>query len=165
MATLFDHIPHLIDEVEKLIEHYREYEKGGWTHQSVTDMIGRFVASVTRLVYCPACFEAKDRIVGAVGAAGDHGECIEKSTVLAAFDRLYDRYLAPLNIPFIPDLVEEVYADPAVRKLLRDQVANTFDLVATLLRTTVPLPPVFGAAEVPTLTIVSDGAFGQVVAY
>ena len=164
-TTLFDSIPHLVDEVEKLINHYRGYEKGGWTHESVTDMIGRFVASVTRLVYCPFCVAHAASAV--VGAAGDHVECIEKNTVLKAFERLYDSVIAPIKIPFVPDLVEKLYIDPAVRTFLRDQASNLFDLVQTILKSAASgVPNVVGLAGTGEPAIVSDGPlFGPVLAY
>ncbi len=161
-TTLFDSIPHLVDEVEKLINHYREYEKGGWTHESVTDMIGRFVASVTRLVYCPLCAAQKL----AVGAVGDHGDCIEKSTVLAAFEKLYDSVIAPLKIPFVPDLVEKLYIDPAVRTFLRDQAGNLFDLVRTILDSAATYTPVVvGLPPDKAPAAFVGGPFGPVLAY
>lgn len=145
MATLFDKIPQLVDEVEQLIAHYRDSEKLGWNTKTVTDLIGRFVASVTRLLYQPGVMAHCPTIASSFspnttpGQALAHESCIERETVLAAFDKFYDTVLAPLDIPFIPDIIELTYVDPAVRRVLRDQASGLFDLAVSLLNRFIPV--------------------------
>lgn len=41
----------------------------------------------------------------------------KKAAVLAAVDKLFDTLLAPIDIPYIPDLIERTVVDPALKKL------------------------------------------------
>lgn len=41
----------------------------------------------------------------------------KKAAVLAAVEKLYDEVLAPLDIPYIPNVIESTIVDPALKKL------------------------------------------------
>lgn len=138
--TLFDVVPSLSAEVDHLIRHYKDCEKRGWSFATVTELSGRFIASVTRLIMnADVALACADAGVPLAVVGADHQDCIEKHTVLAAFERFYDTVIAPIDIPFIPDWIESTYVDTNVRNLLRDQAGALFDLMAVVLRRYVPI--------------------------
>ena len=40
----------------------------------------------------------------------------KKAAVMSAVDKLYDVLLAPIDIPYIPEMVERTVIDPALKK-------------------------------------------------
>lgn len=40
----------------------------------------------------------------------------KKAAVMAAVDKLYDAVLAPIDLPYIPEVVERTVIDPALKK-------------------------------------------------
>lgn len=40
----------------------------------------------------------------------------KKAAVLVAVDKLYDALLAPIDIPYVPEMVERTVLDPALKK-------------------------------------------------
>lgn len=125
--TLFDTTEGLSDSLDNLIQSYKEMLCGvGCGSQQILLAIQKFVTSVTKTVneICPSL-----PVFGVVA----NETSIQKSTVLAAFDKFYDTVIAPFDLPMIPDFIENTYIDPAVRAFLRQQAENVFDTVTSLL--------------------------------
>lgn len=53
----------------------------------------------------------------------------KKAMVMGAIDKLFDQVIAPIDIPYIPEVVERTVVDPALKKLLlaaADQMVEFF---------------------------------------
>lgn len=60
---------------------------------------------------------AVERLVKAASELAGHG-ADKKTAVMAAIDKLYDTLIAPIDIPYIPELIEASVVDPALKKLV-----------------------------------------------
>ncbi len=111
-------------EVEDVLAHYRRYKVDGWTVTEVYEFITRATGSLVRLVgeYDPS-----------------HDDL--KATVLAAIGKLYDDVLAPIDIPYVPNIIETRFLDPAIRSALLKQVSGMIDGLLKIFADPPAVPP------------------------
>lgn len=55
-----------------------------------------------------------------------------KDAVLAAVGAAFDRYVAPINIPWVPALLEATVVDPFLKKLTVRFASKAYDYIASL---------------------------------
>lgn len=116
-------------ELNELLTYYKSLKTDGWTIEEIYSFIVRSIGSITRLVgkYNPATDDLK-------------------ATVLAAFDNLYDNVIAPIDIPYIPNIIETRFVDPLIKKALHKQVSGILDGIVAIFKAppatpATPLPP------------------------
>lgn len=113
-------------EIDKLIAHYKQSASDGLSLPEVFNLFSDFVASCVRIVDLFAA-RSSHKILGAD----------KKAAVLAAVGVFYDNVIAPLDIPYVPELLEKRFVDPALRSLFLRLAEGLIDtLVAMLNRAT-----------------------------
>lgn len=110
-------------ELDQLIAYYKSLDTTGWTIEEVYSFITRATASVIKVVskYNPA-------------------ELDLKTTVLVAFDEIYDKVIAPIDIPYIPHFIEQRFVHPMLKKALHKQISGIMDGVIRIFQNTTPTP-------------------------
>lgn len=63
-----------------------------------------------------------------------------KDLVLMLVDEFYAKVLAPLDIPYVPSVVENTFLDPMIGKGLHYAVDGLYDVIVNAIHTTPPLP-------------------------
>lgn len=138
--TLYDNIK---GEVDKIIAHYKERISDGFQWDDAWSLLQKATASFVYLV------EAFSPISGLSGAE-------KKAAVLEAAGRAFDDLIAPLDIPYVPAILEKTIVDPGLRALWLKMLSGTIDaLVAVLNRVgwgdSIGVPgPVIPAPTAPT---------------
>lgn len=105
---LFDAV---LPQVDEIISHYKTLAKDGWTVTEIWELAQSGVASFMRLVE----------------AAGEYTSVEKRDAVLKAAALLYDRVIAPLDIPNVPEFLERSLVDPAIKKFFLQLVAGAID--------------------------------------
>lgn len=122
-------------ELNELLAYYKSLKTDGWTMEEIYSFITRSVASIVRLV-------------------GEYStsETDIKTTVMTAIDELYDNVIAPIDIPYVPNLIETRFVDPLIKAALKKQISGIIDgLLKVFDRPPTPNP------EVTTPPPVEDG--------
>lgn len=109
MTDLYDLI---LQEVTALIDAVQEARRDGkLTWNEALGLLGRFVAAVVRLL---------EKWNGYTGSA-------KKEAALKAVELFYDRVIAPLDIPGVPEPLESLVVDPALKRVLLQVAAGLID--------------------------------------
>lgn len=129
--TLYEQIKTQIDD---LIAHYKAESKDGWTLSEVWSMTTRAIASLD------AIFQT---------ASGEFSVNTKRDVLLNVFGELYDQVIAPLDIPYVPDLIEKRFLDPRLRKVFISLVSGGYDALLRVASRAPSTPPVSGGAVSP----------------
>ena len=120
----------LTAKLDGVIAYYKVAAADGWTVAEVYSVITRAVATLLKLLTAPDAVAPAEL----------------KAVVLAAFDKLYDEVMAPIDIPYVPDVIETRFVDPILKVALRDQVAGILDALLKIFEREAVPPPVTGPA-------------------
>lgn len=92
-----------LDQLELAISDLQDVlEDGKLTVGEVFQLANRVIPRVQEIMANVAQFTEEDR-----------------DQILAAADALYDKYITPLDIPWVPDQVENSMVDPVLKSALR----------------------------------------------
>lgn len=119
-------------ELDELLAYYKSLKTDGWSMEDIYSFVTRAVASLVRLV-------------------GEYDATTTdlKATVLAAFDELYDKVVAPIDIPYVPERIEARFVDPFLKAALKKQVAGMIDGLVRVFNSTPSLPDLPGVSDPP----------------
>lgn len=56
----------------------------------------------------------------------------KKTLVLETLAKFYDDVIAPLDIPYVPGIVEKTVVDPALRKVFLELASGTIDVLVSI---------------------------------
>lgn len=106
-------------ELEKTVEHYKLLAVDGISLSDVWNLVTSAVSS----------FAVIAESFG--GSGGD-----KKAVVLAAAETLYDKLIAPLDIPYVPGVIENRIVDPMLKKVFMQLVSGAIDAAVKVLNRT-----------------------------
>lgn len=102
------------DELNSVITHYKELSKDGFTLAEVWDLATSAVASIVQVIELTS--NSQDKVD-------------KKAIVMVAAGVLYDEVIAPMDIPFVPGIVENRVVDPALRVVFLKLASGAADAI------------------------------------
>lgn len=109
------------DQVAALIEHYKKVtEDKKLTLSEAWSLATSAVAGVMRIVE----------------AAGDFDGKLKKEAVLLFAASFYDQVIAPLDIPYVPSLIENRMVDPALKEVFLKLVDGSVESLVNIFNRT-----------------------------
>ena len=108
-------------ELNTVIQHYKDLSKDGFTIVEVWDLATSAVASIAHVIEMTS----------------DSTDAVDKKAVaMLAAEALYDNVIAPIDIPYIPNIVEKNVVDPAFRVVFLKLASGAYDAVLKVLNRT-----------------------------
>lgn len=109
------------DQVMDLLDHYKKVtEDRNLSLDEVWALTTSAIAGVMRIVE----------------AAGDFDGPVKKEAVLAFASSFYDQVIAPLDIPYIPAMIENRLVDPALKNVFLQLVSGSVESLVNILNRT-----------------------------
>lgn len=103
-------------QIDEIIAHYKQLTKDGWTVDEVWEMTQSGIASFMKVI----------ETIGGISAQQ------KKAVVLEAASRFYDRVIAPLDIPRVPEFLETRLVDPAIKNFFLKLVSGAVDSLTNI---------------------------------
>lgn len=116
-VTLLDSVK---AQVQGVIDYYKSASRDGMTPAEWVELLSSAVASFMRL------FEQL------TPASGDD----KKAAVLYAVELLYDQVIAPINISYVPDVIEKTLVDPILKQVVLHLASGLIDSFANIFNRT-----------------------------
>lgn len=115
-ASNFDLFTTVETQIDEIIAHYKTLAVDGITVTEIWELAQSGIASFMKIVE----------------AAGNFTAAEKKAAVLQAADRFYDKVIAPLDIPNVPEFLEARVVDPAIKSVFLKLVAGAIDSLTNI---------------------------------